>query len=113
VRDQVSSPYKTKVKIVILYILIFKFLGGKVLEVRRVNHKKNVTSKIYHSLSSCRSLSEDLCSKNQASDLFLLCKNALQVKYTKASQAVGMKNETELCQPQIWKEYGMLRQAEY
>jgi hypothetical protein len=34
VRDQVSHPYKTTVKIRVLYILIFIFLGSK-LEDRR------------------------------------------------------------------------------
>ena len=113
VRDKVSFPYKTKVKIVSMYILIFTCLDSKVLQVRHEIYKKCVTSKIDHSFSRCLSIWEDLCPKNQASDLFLLRKNILQIKYMKASQVVGMNNQTELYQPQIWKECGMLRRTEF
>jgi len=34
VSDQVSHPYKTTVKIIVLYILIFKFLDSKLEDKR-------------------------------------------------------------------------------
>jgi hypothetical protein len=47
VRDQVSHPYKTTVKIIVLYILIFTFLVKDVTNVKRLHYLKMTVLSIY------------------------------------------------------------------